>query len=232
MSDAVKAPRAYHAPRRAAAAARTREAIVAAAIDVFERLGWSGATMREIADQAGVSVKTVEALYGTKAELLKSAIDVAIAGDLRPIPILGRESVAAVNAAPDAASMLDLHAHHTRSISQRAAAILWVAEQAAPSHPEAATLWAQNLDNRRTGARWAATTLLSKPGLPPQVRQRYAEEVFWIAIDPATYRSLTLGCALSPAGFESWIKTFYAKMLLHHPEPGAAGKNQHQASAR
>jgi hypothetical protein len=80
---------------------------------------------------------------------------------------------------------------------------------------EAAKLWAQNSDNRRTGAHWAAATLLAKPGVPPHISQRYAEEVFWIAIDPATYRSLTLGRGLSPSGFETWIKNFYCKMLLH-----------------
>jgi len=216
MADPVKTPkRPYHAPQRAAAAARTREAVVAAAKDAFERLGWSGTTMRGIADQAGVSVKTVEALYRTKAELLKQVIDYAIAGDLRPIPVLGRESVEAMQAAPDAATMLALHAHHARAISARAALVLWVAEQAAPAHQDVAKLWAQNNDNRRTGARWTATTLLAKPGLPPHISQRYAEEVFWIAIDPATYRSLTLGRGLSPASFETWIRNFYGKMLLH-----------------
>lgn len=216
MTDPVKPPkRPYHAPQRAAAAARTREAIMAAAKDVFERLGWPGATMRGVADQAGVSVKTVEALYRAKAELLKQAIDYAIAGDVRPIPVLGRASVAAIEAAPDAPAMLDLHARHARAISQRAAPILWVAEQAAPAHPDIAKVWAQNNDNRRAGACWAATTLLTKPGLPPQISQRYAEEVFWIAIDPATYRSLTLGRGLSPSGFETWIRNFYSKMLLH-----------------
>jgi AcrR family transcriptional regulator len=216
MSDPVNpVKRPYHAPHRAAAAARTREAIVAAAKDAFERLGWSGATMRGIANQAGVSVKTVEALYRTKAELLKEVIDYAIAGDLRPIPVLGRESVAAMQAAPDAAAMLDLHARHTRAISSRAALVLWVAEQAAPAHQDVARLWAQNNDNRCTGARWTATTLLAKPGLPPGIGQQYAEEVFWIAIDPGTYRSLTLGRGLSPADFEMWIRNFYGKMLLH-----------------
>ena len=216
MSDPVKPmKRPYHAPRRAAAAARTREAIAAAAKDSFERLGWSGATMRGIADQAGVSVKTVEALYRTKAELLKEVVDYAIAGDLQPIPILGRESVAAMQAAPDAPAMLDLHAHHARAISGRAAPIFWVTEQAAPAHQDVARLWAQMCDNRRAGASWAATTLLAKPGLPPHIGQRYAEEVFWIAIDPATYRSLTLGRGHSPADFETWIKNFYTKMLLH-----------------
>jgi len=216
MAGPVKPPkRPYHAPQRAAAAARTREAIMAAAKDVFERLGWPGATMRGVADQAGVSVKTVEALYRTKAELLKHVVDYAIAGDLRPIPVSGREPVAAMEAAPDAPAMLDLHARHARAISQRAAPILWVAEQAAPAHPDMAKVWAQNNDNRRAGARWAATTLLTKPGLPPQISQRYAAEVFCIAIDPATYRSLTLGRGLSPSGFETWIRNFYGKMLLH-----------------
>ena len=207
--------RPYHAPQRAAAAARTREAVAAAAKDAFERLGWSGATMRSIADQAGVSVKTVEALYRTKAELLKEVVDYTIAGDLLPIPVLARDSVTAMEAAPDAPAMVGLHARHTRAISERAAPIFWVVEQAAPAHQDVARLWAQMCDNRRTGARWAATTLLTKPGLPPHLSQDYAEEVFWIAIDPGTYRSLTLGRGLSPAGFETWIRNFYVKMLLH-----------------
>src|ERR1051325_491444 len=194
MSEPVNTTkRPYHAPQRVAAATRTREAIVTAGKAAFERLGWSGATMRAIAEQAGVSVKTVEALYRTKAELLKHVVDYAIAGDLRPVPMLSRQSVAAMDAAPDAPAMLHLHAHHTRSISERAAAIFWVVEQAAPTHQDVAALWTQMSDNRRAGAHWAATTLLTKPGVPPTIDRGYAEEVFWIAIDPGTYRSLTLG---------------------------------------
>ena len=216
MADPVKPPsRPYHAPQRAAAAARTREAIVTAAKDAFERLGWPGATMRGIADQAGVSVKTVEALYRTKAELLKHVVDYAIAGDLRPIPVSGREPVAAMEAAPDAPAMLDLHARQVTDIAERSAQVFWVVEQAAPADPDIAGLWAQMTDNRRYGARWAATTLLGKPGLPPHVGQHYAEEVFWLAIDPGTYRSLTLGRGLNLADFETWIRNFYDKMLLH-----------------
>jgi AcrR family transcriptional regulator len=216
MADPVKPPsRPYHAPQRAAAAARTREAIVTAAKDAFERLGWPGATMRGIADQAGVSVKTVEALYRTKAELLKHVVDYAIAGDLRPIPVTGREPVAAMEAAPDATAMLDLHARQLTDIAGRSAQVFWVVEQAAPADQDIAGLWAQMSDNRRFGARWAATTLLGKPGVPRHVGQDYAEEVFWLAIDPGTYRSLTLGRGLSPAGFETWIRNLYDKMLLH-----------------
>jgi AcrR family transcriptional regulator len=215
MSDAVNSQkRPYHAPQRAAAAARTRKAIMAAAKDAFERFGWSGATMRAVADLAGVSVKTVEALYRTKAELLKSAVDYAIAGDVEPIPMLARESNVAMLAAPDAATMLGLHARHARAVNGRAAQLFWVVEQAAAAHQDIAALWAQMTGNRRTAARSAAAALLAKPGLPPHVTQAYAEEVFWVAIEPGTYRSLTLGRGLSPEGFETWIGNYYAKMLL------------------
>jgi AcrR family transcriptional regulator len=215
MREPVNPPkRPYNAPRRAAAAAQTREAIVAAALDVFERLGWSGATMRGIADQAGVSVKTVEALHRTKAELLKEAVDYAIAGDLEPVPVLGRASVADMQAAPDAATMLDLHARHTRAISGRAASVMWVAEHAAGAHEDVDRLWDQMRTDRRNGMRWAATTLLTKRGVAPHVTQRYAEEVFWVATDPATYRSLTIGRGLSADDFQAWIANFYRRMLL------------------
>jgi len=64
---------------------------------VFLARGYSGATMRAIATAADVSVPTVESLFGTKARVLKAAIDVAIAGDDEPIAVLDRSwTVAAV----------------------------------------------------------------------------------------------------------------------------------------
>ena len=150
----------------------------------------------------------------TKAELLKAAVDYAIAGDVEPIPMLARESVAAMEATPDAGAMLGLHTRHARAVNGRAAQLFWVVEQAAPAHQDIAALWAQMSGNRRAAAHWAAAVLLAKPGLPPHVTQAYAEEVFWLAIDPGTYRSLTLGRGLSPAGFETWIGNYYDKMLL------------------
>jgi len=93
--------------------------------------------------------------------------------------------------------------------------VFWVVEQAAPADQDIAGLWTQMSDNRRFGVTWVASILLSKPGVPSHVGQRDAEEVFWLAIDPATYRSLTHGRGFSPDGFEAWIRNFYYKMLLH-----------------
>ena len=62
--------RRYHAPRRAAAAEETRRDILRAAQEQFEAHGWAATTMRAIALSAGVSPKTVEALFATKPALL------------------------------------------------------------------------------------------------------------------------------------------------------------------
>lgn len=47
--------------------------------------------MRAVAADAGVALPTVELVFGTKAKLLKAVVDVAIAGDDEPVPMLDRE---------------------------------------------------------------------------------------------------------------------------------------------
>lgn len=53
-----------------------------------------GATMHAVAVHAGVSVPTLEALFGTKPGLLKAAIDLAIAGNDEPVAVLEQPWVA------------------------------------------------------------------------------------------------------------------------------------------
>src|SRR6185437_14488036 len=86
--------------------------------------------------------------------------------------------------------------------------------------------WAEMAGNRRAGADWAAVTLLAKPGLPPHLTQAYAEEVFWLAIDPGTYRSLTLGRGLSPAADGTGTGTTSAKLLLAGRGGGGVGRGE------
>src|SRR5260221_5003265 len=83
-------PRRYRSSLRDAQARRTRQRVLDAATAVFLDRGYGGATIRAIAAEANVSVPTVEALFGTKARLLKAAIDVAIAGDDEPVAVLDR----------------------------------------------------------------------------------------------------------------------------------------------
>jgi TetR/AcrR family transcriptional regulator, regulator of autoinduction and epiphytic fitness len=210
MSEQAK--RTYNAPRREAAAEQTRLAIVDAAKRRFERDGWSRATMRTISDDAGVSQKTAEVIFGTKGALLQAAVDYAIRGDLDPTPLSAREAIAEMSATPTATEMLRLHARHLRNVHGRSARIAAVVEQAGSSDPKAATLWKRMSVNRRSGVDWAVETLLAKPGTG-HLDAEDAWLTFWVTVDWGTYRTLTDAPGLDPDGYESWVVRYYERMF-------------------
>lgn len=215
MSRAVNSEkRPYHAPRRAAAAAQTREAILKAAKDRLEARGWAGTTIAAVAADANVSPKTIEVLFGTKAALLAAVVDYAIRGDTADVPMIERRAGQAVETAPDAVTMLARHIDYAIPIDARSACIASVVESAAGSDPRVAKLWKQMTHNRRFGARWAAETLLQKPGVRADLTLEEAERIFLIAIDWGTYRTLSGELGLSPERVAEWTRDYYQRMLL------------------
>ena len=66
--------------------------------------------------------------------------------------------------------------------------------------------------NRRTGVKWAAETLFAKTNAPLPLRS-HVEDVFWVALDWGTYRTLTHERGLSPDAFEAWLRSYYRGML-------------------
>jgi AcrR family transcriptional regulator len=213
--DSVNKPerRAYNSPRRTSAARRTRETIVQSAKKAFEQKGWSATTIPLIAAAAGVSPKTVEALFGTKAVLLRAVVDYAIRGDLLDIPVTQREGGARIEAAPTAGAMLDLHASHVRTIVERTAGVAWSVEHAAAGDPDVADLWETMTRNRRSGVSWATDVLLAKPDTNPTLERSHVESTFWLALEWGTYRTMTEQHGLTPEQFELWLRSYYRNML-------------------
>src|SRR6185312_10902426 len=211
---AGEAGRRYHAPARLAAAARTRAGIVEAAHERFAERGWSGTTIKGVAADAGVSPKTIEALFGTKAALLGAAVDFAIRGDAGTTSVVERESAQRLQAAPDAAAMLDLHAAHLRLITPRSARIVSVVEHAAEAERAVGKLWRRIIQNRGSGVRWATELFLSKPGRPAGAERAEVEPIFWVTVNWGTYRTLTELAGLDDDGYEDWVRRYYAALLL------------------
>ncbi len=69
--------RSYRSELRAEQARRTKHLVAAAARERFLEQGWSGTTVRSVAERAGVSQATVYHVYGSKAGLASSLIDAA-----------------------------------------------------------------------------------------------------------------------------------------------------------
>jgi AcrR family transcriptional regulator len=219
--------RTYHAPRRTAAAAETRQAILRAATAEFEERGWAAATMRSIATRAGVSPKTVEALFATKPALLEATLLLVLGGDavnahtgdvatLRPEAVLEirAEGVRAVERASDASAMLELYLAVSCEINARAARIVWAVETAVASDERLAEIWARLNATELFGLRWVAEVLLQKPGVRSDLTQREAEETLLVGTDWNTYRTLTTRGDMTPEEFQAWVTRYCGRMLL------------------
>ena len=79
MQDQEKRRRRYRSTLRNAQADATRQRVVAAAGRCFAIRGFTATTLGAIADEAGVSVETVQA-HGPKRMLLLAAVETASAG--------------------------------------------------------------------------------------------------------------------------------------------------------
>ena len=205
--------RRYDSTLRRAGAERNRDAAIASAKSLFEEHGWQATTIAVVAERAGVSPKTIEATFGTKARLLDAAVDFAIRGDTRAIEMPQRAPVIEMEQAADAPTMLSLHASHLRRIHQRSARIAATVEQAA-ADPTVAAIWQRMNHNRAYAVRWATQTLLAKPGHRPGLTPRDAQTAFWITIDWGTYRTLTTHGGLTPTHYERWLWSYYELQLL------------------
>jgi AcrR family transcriptional regulator len=204
--------RAYSAPNREAAALQTRASIVDAAKRSFEDSGWSGTTIAGVGQSAGVSPKTIEAAFGTKAALLAAAVDYAMRGDIEPTPVAQRPLGLAVEEARDATTMLRRHAEYLRAIHERSARIAFTVESAAAADPRVGELWRRMNTNRRSGVQWATDTLRTKPGRNTRLSRREVEECFWVAVDWGVYRTLTGQAGLSPDEYEAWLLRYYRQL--------------------
>jgi AcrR family transcriptional regulator len=215
----------YHAPRRTAAAAETRQAILRAATEEFETRGWAATTMRSIAKRAGVSPKTVEALFATKPALLEATL-LAVLGDdaantetgdiVLPEGVLELqpEATREIAGAPDAATVLELLSAVVTEINARAARIYWAVETAVACDERLAEIWARLTEALLFAVRWSAEVVFRKPGVRADLTLREAEETLLIANDWSTYRTLTTKGGMRPEEVQAWLTRCYRRMLL------------------
>ena len=189
----------YRSDRRTAQARRTRRRILDAAALTFLERGYAGATMRAIAAAAGVAVPTVELGFGTKARLLKAAIDVAIAGDDEPVPVLERAWVDTARKARTAAEFLAVAAEVITAAQSRSAGLVLAVFEGARTDAELAALATQLVEQRAATARWLVDALARAAA------RRRAVDDLWLLMDPAIYDRLVRHRGWTPQRYERWF---------------------------
>ena len=155
--------------RRAARVAHTEERIIDAATGLFLADGYVATTLAAVAEVADVGARTVYVRFGTKAELFKRVVDVAIVGDTEPVDVLGREPMRTALRAPTAAERIAAGAALNRGIMARTGALFAVAQQAAAVEPLIEGYWQQGREQSRYTQRVFWTAMADDGLLDPSV---------------------------------------------------------------
>ena len=219
--------RRYRSPRREQQARVTQARIIAAAARRFLARGYAGTTMRAVAADARVALPTVELVFGTKANLLKAVIDVAIAGDDEPVPMLDREWARRAESTAGAAGFAAVCAGQLAESARRAAGLTLVALEAARADPDIAAVAAQLMAQRQVMAAWIVDGLCSRSRLRDGIDYAAAVDTVWVLMDPALFCRLTGDRNWSPAGFRAFFADAILRLLLSDPgrQPDAAGQS-------
>jgi AcrR family transcriptional regulator len=196
--------RRYDSLRRTVQAQETRAAIAGAARRLFVSQGWSATTVRDVAREAGVSVPTVYAAYGSKTGLAQALADSA---DLAADPAQLLEELESADPRGQLAAM----AAYDRRLFERAGDLITLAREAGRTEPELATTYREarhRADETRVRvfSSWPAGTL--RPDVPTAV------DIVAALCNIDVYTTLTTERAWSPDRVERWWASTLARELL------------------
>jgi len=219
MPEARKPGRSYNSPRRREQAAATREAILDAAQPLFEREGYAGASVAQIAAAAGVSLKTVYLDFETKAGLLRAVWHRVLRGSDDDVPVGGRAWFQEVLDEPDPATQLRLNARNSRVVKERAGAIMETIRAAAPADAEIATLWGRIQADFHANQRAIVESLAAKRALAQHLDVETATDILWTLNHPAVHGLLVRERGWTDERYETWLGGVFSAELLADPTP-------------
>jgi AcrR family transcriptional regulator len=184
------ARRRYSSGLRRRQAEATRAEVLAAAADLFARSGWAGTTVAAIAKQAGVAVETVYSGFGSKKELLRSVVGVAVVGDAEAVPLAERDVFANLGVGSDE-ERIEAGMAMLADIQGRIARLWRTVSEAATSDEEIAGWRVDWETNRRVDVRRSVELIVGHE------IDELALDLFWIVFSHESYALLVLDHGLT-----------------------------------
>jgi AcrR family transcriptional regulator len=204
--------RSYASPLRTAQAAETRRRILDAAGDRFAADGYAGASLSQIAADAGVSLETVK-LNGPKSALLLGAFDQAFTGAEEPGAIHEREVGAQLMAAPDE-HLVEGFVTFVTGANVRIAH-LWPSLLAAASGDPSVAQALDGLQRRRRSDFMAAVTMLRERGLlHREAPDAELAAALSFLVSPESYTQLVLEYGWPEDAYRSWLLDAVHRLIL------------------
>ena len=214
MTDDVKPKRRYDSRHRQKQAEATRSAILTAGQHRFEEAGYVATTIAEIAEDAGVSAKTVYLAFETKSGLLRALWNRLLRGEHDDRPVGEQPWYVAVLEEPDAERQLRLNAHNSTAGKQRISRLLEVIRSAAPLDEEIDALWQRIQSEYRSNQGAIVQRLADRGALGPGFDVERATDVLWMINHPNTWQLLVVQRGWTPAEYEQWTADLACRELL------------------
>jgi AcrR family transcriptional regulator len=208
----AKPKRAYDSPRRRQQAAATRAVILDAALKLFEKHGYLATSVAQIAQEAGVALKTVYAVFGTKRGVLVALRSHLVRGGDDSIPVARQEWFLAVLEEPDPRKRLAAFAAAATDLKTRAGPIFEIIRHAAPADPEIQAMWDEFMNDFHENQRLVIERFQADGTL--KIDADRATDILWTINHPAVYHLLVAERRWSPDAYQRWLEETLTQQLL------------------
>jgi AcrR family transcriptional regulator len=202
MTGAGQAKRRYDARSRQNQASQTRDRVLTVARRLFVEHGYAGTSVARIAAEAGVSAPTVFAGFTSKVNLLKQAVDTAIAGDTEDRPLRDRPVLRRVHEGRTFDEVVERLADAFAEVAPRAFPIYAVVHGAADADPQIAALLRELDDQRLAGAELLAATVADRRGGGDVAAIR---DALWVLMSPLQYGMIVRDRGRPVTWYRDWV---------------------------
>lgn len=187
-------------------ALETRRLVTDAARDLFVERGYAATTMEAIAEEAGVAVSTVYAIFKNKRAILR---EIRIAWHERT---RAREIYEEARKQPDPERRLEMVAHANRRQWEAGGTMVAVYQGAAAADREAAAELGEALRGRRAGLDLVVEGM--KDELRPGLDVNQGAAILRAICQAEVYRELVKESGWSPDKYEAWLAETLKRQLL------------------
>jgi AcrR family transcriptional regulator len=212
LADDVNPRRKYVSAHRQEQAARTREAVLDAALKLFTEGGWTSTTIAAIAREAGVSKETIYSIWGTKTAVVAELVQRSIRGSQPDVPFLQQGGPKQLAAAPSAEARIDIFAGDVANVLTRVAPLVDAIRTSAATDPDSAALYATLHAGRRRNLAEVAKVLA--PDLRAGLSVEGATEHIWRQASPELFLLLTRQEGYDGARYSEWLADALKRLLL------------------
>jgi AcrR family transcriptional regulator len=209
--NGIPSHRRYHSPQRERQAQETRSRILAAARELFRSAGYAGTTLDHIAEEAGVSPKTVSAAYGSKVGILAALVLPTTGG--------GDAAIERVREAADPARRIERVAELCGTVYGGLTPEFELLRGASMLAPELGQLARQIEERRRTNGARLVAYLAERGALRQDVDADAAADILWTLTAYDAYRALVVERGWQPERYQAWLRRVLMSELLADGEP-------------